>query len=242
MKVKGIAHRGYPRHYPENTLVSYQAAVDLSYSHLELDVQLTKDGVPVMIHDTSVDRMTNGSGKVKDFSLSELRELRIRDTDFQIPTLEETLTLLKGKLIVDIELKQMGHLYPGIEETVLTMVKEMGMLDQVFFTCFDHYSMARLRQLDKHAEIGLINHSASPALFPLLKELNARYLSINLNYTTPELIQQCEKEDVIFIPYPVDLEEDMREMLNYPSVLICTNELERWISISAADHTDLTGA
>ncbi|MEK3720676.1 glycerophosphodiester phosphodiesterase [Paenibacillus sp. FSL H8-0034] len=233
MKVKGIAHRGCPNRYPENTLISFKEAVKLSYSYLELDVQLSKDGVPVIIHDTSVDRMTNGQGRVKDLTLAELKELRIGGTE-QISTLEEALTLLRDQLIIDIELKQMGNLYPGLEEKVLTMVQEMGMLDQVFFSSFDHYSMVKLRQLEPKAEIGLINHSASPALFPFLKELNARYLSISLNYVTPELIQRCEQENIIFIPYPVDREEDMRDMLRYPSVLICTNELERWASISSA--------
>lgn len=55
--IKGMAHRGYPSKYPENTLISFQAACDLNFTHLELDVQLSKDGVPVVIHDTSVDRM-----------------------------------------------------------------------------------------------------------------------------------------------------------------------------------------
>ncbi len=177
--------------------------------------------------------MTNGKGQVKDLTLAELKELRIGGTE-QIPILEEALTLLRDQLIIDIELKQMGNLYPGLEEKALTMVKEMRMLDQVFFSSFDHYSMVKLRQLEPKAEIGLINHSASPALFPLLKELNARYLSINLDYVTPELIQRCEEENIIFIPYPVDREEDMQAMLRYPSVLICTNELERWASISSA--------
>lgn len=62
--IKGMAHRGYPSKYPENTLISFQAACDLNFTHLELDVQLSKDGVPVVIHDPSVDRMTdNGGGK-----------------------------------------------------------------------------------------------------------------------------------------------------------------------------------
>ena len=181
MTIRGVAHRGYPKRYPENTLVSYRAAVELSYSHLELDVQLSKDGVPVVIHDPSVDRTTDGKGQVRDLTLAELKEFRIAGTE-EIPTLEEALLLLKDKLIVDIELKQMGDLYPGLERAVLDTVKRLDMREQTFLTSFDHYSLSRARELDDRMELGVINHGTSPALFPFMKDIRCRYISVQHPY------------------------------------------------------------
>src|SRR5690348_3734502 len=97
MKVRGIAHRGYPVKYIENTLPSFQAACDLGFTQLELDVHLSKDGVPIVMHDKSIDRLTDGKGYIKDYTAEELRGFRIGGTEI-IPTLEEALLLLKDRL------------------------------------------------------------------------------------------------------------------------------------------------
>lgn len=75
MTVRGLAHRGYPLKYPENTMLGFRKALELGCTHLELDVQLTKDGVPVVIHDPTVNRTTNGTGEVKSFTFEEIRRL-----------------------------------------------------------------------------------------------------------------------------------------------------------------------
>lgn len=231
-KIRGMAHRGYPSKYPENTLISFQAACHLNFSHLELDVQISKDGVPVVIHDTSVDRITdNGTGQVKDLTLAELKRLTINGTE-HIPTFEEALDLLKDRIIVDIELKQMGDLYPGMEQLVLNMVKKKGMQEQVFITSFDHYCLQRVRQLDDKIGLGLINIGASPALFPFAKEINCNYMSIEQQHITEPLIRRCEQEDIQLISWTVNQENDMKIVAQYPSLLICTNELELWAKVS----------
>lgn len=230
--IKGMAHRGYPSKYPENTLISFQAACDLNFTHLELDVQLSKDGVPVVIHDTSVDRMTdNGVGYVKDLTLAELKQLTINGTE-RIPTFEEALDLLKDRIIVDIELKQMGDLYPGMEQLVLDMVKKKGMQEQVFITSFDHYCLERVRQLDDTIGLGLINIGASPAFFPFAKEIHCGYMSIEHQHITEPFIQRCAEEGIQLISWTVNQESDMKLAAQYPSLLICTNELELWAKVS----------
>jgi len=231
MTVKGLAHRGYPARYPENTLSSFRAACDLNYQYVELDVHLSKDGVPVVIHDPTVDRTTDGKGKVKDMTLAELKRLRIAGTE-QIPTLEEALQLLKGRTTVDIELKQFGDLYPGLEEKTLALVKKLGMEDQVIVTSFDHYSMMRVRELDKNIELGLINTGSSPALVQFVKQLGGRYLSIHQAYITERFIRLCEEQQIELIAWTVNEEPDMRRFVKYPSVIVCTNELERWKDVS----------
>ncbi|WP_010273234.1 glycerophosphodiester phosphodiesterase [Paenibacillus senegalensis] len=230
MKIKGIAHRGYAKHHTENTLPAFQAALDLNYTHLELDVQLTRDEVPVILHDTTLDRVSAGSGRVKDYTLAELKELRLKNGE-QIPTLQEALELLKDRIIVDIELKQMGDLYPGLEKIVLQAVKDNDMLEQSFIASFDHYALERVRSMNAKIDLGIINSGASPALFALAKELRANYISINHRYITDSLLTQCEQEQVILIPYTINQEEEMKRYKQWQSVLICTDELESWAKI-----------
>ncbi|WP_028548832.1 glycerophosphodiester phosphodiesterase [Paenibacillus sp. UNC451MF] len=228
MSIVGLAHRGYPKKYPENTLVSFQAALDLSYSHLELDVNLTKDGVPVVIHDPTVNRTTNGKGLVLDYTWEELQKLRT-NAEQSIPTLEQVLSLAKGRARVDIELKQSGSLYTGIEEKVLEVINACDVQDQVFVTSFDHYSIQRMRQLSKDIEVGLVIYGATPSIFDFAKEIDAKYISVKYIYLTDDYVRLCEEKGIQLIAWTIDAEADMRQIRKqYPGVWVCTNELEKW--------------
>lgn len=225
MKIRGVAHRGYPLRYPENTLSSYKAAYDLGFTHLELDVHLSKDGVPVLMHDPTIDRMTDGQGWVKDYTLEELRQFRV-GRDETIPTLEEALLFAKDKMTVNVELKQYGDLYPGLEETVLEILKKTDMLDQVYISSFDHYSIARMRKLSDEVELGLIQWGATPAVVPFMEEIRARYLSLRTEYLTDEYVKLCERSGIQLMVWPVNLKWQFDKAARYPSVLCVTDDLE----------------
>lgn len=120
------AHRGCSKHYPENTLLSFQKAIELDkLTGIELDIQLTKDGELVVIHDERVDRTTEGIGRVVDYSLSELKMMNIYPNQ-KIPTLIEVFELigdrLKRGLKLNIELKNSIFPYEGMEEKVVRLV------------------------------------------------------------------------------------------------------------------------
>lgn len=131
------AHRGWKTKYPENTMIAFRKALELGVDQLETDVRITKDGYLVLIHDATVDRTTNGTGKVCDLTLQELKALDAGDGQ-QIPELWELFELVKDHptLTLDLELKE----YPteGWEEIshsvcdrVLKMVDEYGFTDRV---------------------------------------------------------------------------------------------------------------
>ncbi|MFD2672606.1 glycerophosphodiester phosphodiesterase [Marinicrinis sediminis] len=227
MTIRGVAHRGYPKKYPENTMSGFQAALDLQYDHLELDVHLSKDGVPVVIHDPTVDRVTNGTGYVQDFTLAELKQLVVKDVE-RIPTLEEVLSLVKGQIIVDIELKQAGAYAPKLEEQTLEVVQKLDMLDEVFFTSFDHYAMLKLRSLSADAQLGIINYGCTPSAFDFLKQINGQYLSMNHVYFSEYYLHECVDRGIQLILWTVDQAARMETLSAYPDLLVCTNELERW--------------
>ncbi|MFD1609379.1 glycerophosphodiester phosphodiesterase [Oceanobacillus luteolus] len=97
MKIRGVAERGYPLRFPENTLSSFQAAINLNFTHTKLEVHLTKDGIPVVFRDATIDRMTSGSGEIRHYTYPELLQFTINH-DERIPTLEEVLYHNKGKI------------------------------------------------------------------------------------------------------------------------------------------------
>ena len=135
------AHRGVSAHAPENTLPAFAAALEMPVEGIELDVHLTADGVAVVCHDERIDRTSDGSGSIADMTLGELRAFdfsQVEGKDFaafascRIPTLDEVLALAapSGKR-VNIELKTDENPYPGIEETVLGIIRAHGMEDRV---------------------------------------------------------------------------------------------------------------
>ncbi|WP_240418799.1 glycerophosphodiester phosphodiesterase [Paenibacillus periandrae] len=228
MKIKGVAHRGYPVKYPENTLSSFQAAVDLSFTHLELDVHLSKDGIPVLMHDYSIERMTDGKGFIRDYTLDELKYFRVKEVE-TIPTLEEALNLLKGKISILVEVKQCGEFYSGVEEKTLEIIRKTDTLDQCRIIGFDHFSIAKTRQLDKDIRLGIIASGSMPYVFPFMEEVDCDFLGVQLRFMTPQYSQMMQERGIISGPWPVDTLADMELIAaKYPTDLITTNELERW--------------
>ncbi|MDD6352219.1 MAG: glycerophosphodiester phosphodiesterase [Lachnospiraceae bacterium] len=174
--IKVWAHRGASGYAPENTLASFQKAADLGADGVELDVQLTKDGEIVVIHDETVDRTTDGSGWVKDFTFEELRKLNASYQNLlqggevvkkakkfeeyesiQIPTMKEVFDLLKPTgLTINIELKTGIVFYPGLEEKILKLTEECGMEDRVIYSSFNHYTIEKIHSLKPEAEVGFL--------------------------------------------------------------------------------------
>lgn len=162
--VQIFAHRGFSGYYPENTMLAFKKVAEETVADgIELDIQLTKDGEIVIMHDEMLDRTTNGSGWLKDHTLEELKMLSVgvnvkgffpRQT---IPTLREYFTWLKTtKLITNIELKTSYFEYEGIEEKLIAMVKEFGLEDQIWYSSFNHYTVARIKKLMPEAKCGLL--------------------------------------------------------------------------------------
>lgn len=162
--VQIFAHRGFSGYYPENTMLAFQKVAEETVADgIELDIQLTKDGEIVIMHDEMLDRTTNGSGWLKDHTLEELKMLSVgvNVKGFfpcqTIPTLREYFTWLKTtKLITNIELKTSYFEYEGIEEKLIAMVKEFGLEDQIWYSSFNHYTVARIKKLMPEAKCGLL--------------------------------------------------------------------------------------
>lgn len=167
------AHRGCSQRYPENTLLAFEKAIAIQdLTGIELDIQLTRDGNLVVIHDERVDRTTEGIGFVKDHTLAELRKLHIyADVNFSqsIPTMEEVLDLteprLKKGMKLNIELKTSVFPYPGIEEKIVELIWKRGLQESIVYSSFYTLSLERIRQIEPQAEIGILDSKVSECLF-----------------------------------------------------------------------------
>lgn len=159
---KIYAHRGASGYAPENTLEAFKLAIKQGAEGIELDVQLTKDGEVVVIHDETIDRVSNKTGFVKDYTLVELREFSFDNNiegykNTKIPTLKEVLELLKPtNLMLNIELKTSIIWYENIEEKVLKLVYDADMSDRVIYSSFNHYSIKKIKNLDEKANTALL--------------------------------------------------------------------------------------
>lgn len=224
MEIRALAHRGYPTKYPENTMEAYEAAYKLGFTHLELDVHLSKDNVPVLMHDITVDRMTNGNGLVKDFTLKELKQLTVGD-NAKVPTLEEALLFYKDKMKVSVELKQHGDLYKDIEQIVYDVIVDTGMLNHVYVNSFDHFSIVKMREICDKIDLGVIQTGATPAVIPFMQEHNFKYLSVRLEYLTRNFVDMCTEAGIQIVTWPVDNKEQFNFVQSFPEVLCTTNEL-----------------
>ena len=156
---KVIAHRGASGYAPENTLEAFLLAIEQGADGIELDVQLSRDGIPVVIHDETIDRVTDRTGYVKDYTLQELKELTVLKDRFpqysqsKIPTLNEVLEAVKSSGIqVNIELKTGIYWYPDIEKKVAEIVEETGMKEKIIYSSFNHYSVQRIKEIVPDAE------------------------------------------------------------------------------------------
>ena len=169
------AHRGCSQRYPENTLLAFEKAAAIqNLAGIELDVQLTKDDRLVIIHDERVDRTTEGTGFVRDYTLSEIKKLHIYADSSQsqsIPTMTEVLDMLeprlKAGLKLNIELKNSVFPYEGMEEKIVELVHRRGLHHAVVYSSFYAKSLAKIRELDAEAEIGILDAKVSDCLYKL---------------------------------------------------------------------------
>jgi glycerophosphoryl diester phosphodiesterase len=169
-----FGHRGSSGTDPENTIRAFRQAIAVGADGVELDVHATADGVPVVIHDADVSRTTNGSGEVATMSLAELRQLDAGQGE-QVPTLDEVVSLLAGKLTIDLEIKQ-----PGVEALTLDVLARHPTADW-FISSFDWGSLLEVRRLSPSAAVWPLADVADDALFEIAARLGSPGVALRHN-------------------------------------------------------------
>ena len=169
------AHRGCSQLYPENTVLSFTKAAALSgLTGIETDIQLTKDGQLVVIHDERIDRTTDGFGEVRGYTLQELKQFHIyagSENAEHISCLEEVLDLLQGPmnrgLLLNLELKNSVVAYDGMEEKVLKLISELGLNENIVYSSFNARSIEKIRTLNSEAHTAILDVKVSDCMYKL---------------------------------------------------------------------------
>lgn len=193
-----FGHRGASKVAPENTLPAFEAALRLAADGVELDVQYSADGKLVIFHNTTLDKTTDGAGRVTAHTLEELRGLDAGSwfgpqfAGTRIPTLDEVLDLLKGKLLVNIELKTFDMASRGLGADVVRVVRDHGMADEVVLSSFNPFALRAAKQAGPEIETGLLlapdlpgwtrwglirRHSRADGFHPELAMVDAAYMA-----------------------------------------------------------------
>ena len=214
-----IAHRGFSGMYPENTLLAYEKAIEAGCDGIELDVQLTKDGELVLMHDEDVDRTTDGTGWIKDKTFAELRELeasfkfRGKYGVNRVPTLREYFELAApAGILTNIELKTSIFRYAGIEEKTLSLIDEFGLRDKVVVSSFNHYSAKYFQSLAPEIPCGFLTESVIIGGLPYTVEHGIPCYHPEFHMCDDAFMEEANRLGLEINVWTVNEEEDMREM------------------------------
>jgi glycerophosphoryl diester phosphodiesterase len=220
-----IAHRGASAYYPENTMSAFRAAYEMGAEMIELDIGLSSDGIPVVIHDSDLDRTTNGSGNVSDFTFEELRQLDAgawfgeKHAGEKIPSLEEVLQFAAGKIALNIEIKSEAvtdSAYNGIEEKSLALVKKYRMQKYVMFSSFDYRAINHLKELDVDISVALLyekSQSSGRGPVQLISDYSADAFNCSYRQFSKKWANATQTAQIPVFVYTVNEKRRMKKMI-----------------------------
>lgn len=225
-KASVIAHRGDSAHYPENTLAAFEAAIQGGADALELDLHVCKTGEAIVIHDDSVDRTTNGSGKVADMTLDEIKALDAGGGE-QIPTLGEVLELVDGRAKLYIEPKT-SIMPPKDWSNTFSNAVEKGNwnYNQLVLVGAGYTTFYNIRDRDPNIHVAPSFDSAAEPIVETAKYMGAKEVNIKYTEVPPELRERLQKEGIGLNVWTVDSEKDLLGVVNAGVDGIVTNEPE----------------
>lgn len=219
-----IAHRGYRAKYPENTLVAFQAALDAGVQMIELDVVLSRDRKLVVIHDATLERTTNGEGKVSGHTLEQLKQLDAggwfhpRFAGERLPELSEVLDLADGQVLINIEIKphayEPHHPLDAVERQIVELICRRKISDRVLISSFDLSLLQHIATIDHAPALGLISRNpANKHILEKCKQLKVVSWHPNHQILTREQVQTMHAHDIRVFPYNADTSEDIARVL-----------------------------
>lgn len=226
-----LAHRGYSHIYPENTMLAFRKALEAGADGIETDVQVTKDGVLVLIHDDDVSRVSDGTGRIKDLTYEELLKFDfgiMKGPQFKgekIPTLQELLDLVKDKdILLNIEIKYGSFLYEGIEEKTYRMVKKNGLLEKVIFSSFNHYSCHDLKEIDRDCKTGILYSDGIYKPYKYAEELPADAIHPYRLLVNKQIVDACHRRNIKVNVWTVDDFKEAKMLMDMGVDCIMTNK------------------
>ncbi len=232
--LKIFAHRGASGYAPENTIPAFLLAIQQESDGIELDVQLTKDGEIVVIHDEKINRVSNGRGYVKDYTWKELQQFSFHNRmpeyeQVKIPTLKEVLDCIKNtNLRVNIEFKTSVFWYPEIEKKTMKLVQDFSLEDRVLYSSFNHYSIREVQRENPHAEVAYLYTDVYLQIEEYAKQTGVTALHPSIYHIYMEhFLENYKRNGLTVRVWTVNSEQDILEMLKKEVDGIFTNYPDR---------------
>ncbi len=233
-----FGHRGAAGNYPENTMLSFIAARETGADGIELDVQMTKDGELVVIHDETVDRTTNGTGFVNNFTYKELAKLDASYTYSQyqgkayIPSLVEVLEwAAESGVLLNIELKNGVIDYPGIEEKTIELIYKYKLEKNVFISSFNHYSLVDCKQISNEIETAILYMEGLYKPWEYAASIGATGLHPHYIAARKEIITQAQSSGIAVRPFTVNEKHIMKQLVESGCTAFITDYPELAVSL-----------
>nr|WP_314839132.1 glycerophosphodiester phosphodiesterase family protein [uncultured Flavobacterium sp.] len=219
-------HRGAMGHEVENTIASIKKGIDLKADMLEIDVFKIKTGEIVVFHDDDLDRLTNAKGKIESYTFDELRKVLVAGKH-QIPTLEEVITTMNRKAVLNIELK--GENTATDTYVIMENFKKRGWSNKDFFvSSFKVNELRKMRSLSKDVSIGLLTYKDPiETVIQLGKELNAQAINPYFKTLTPENVAIMKTNNFKILPWTANELADIKTLQDLKVSGIITDFPER---------------
>ncbi|TRX21027.1 glycerophosphodiester phosphodiesterase [Flavobacterium franklandianum] len=209
-----IGHRGAKGHQPENTLISFQKAIDLKVDGIELDVHLSSDGEIIVIHDDTIDRTTNGKGEVNKMSLKELKSFLINNSQ-EIPTLIEVLNLVHKQCFINIELKGIGTSKPVLDLISLYIKDKKWHYNNFLISNFDWKMLEEAQLLNPKIRIGVLTDASVEDALAFAKKTKAFSIHPNYRLLTKENVALMLENGFEVFPWTVNSFEDIQKIKSF---------------------------
>ncbi len=230
--VNVISHRGANRLAPQNTIEAFVKSKEIGCDGFETDIHLTKDGIPVVCHNFTIDETSNGKGAIKNMTLEELRQYdfgNYKGPEFEgvkIPTLDEFLQVSKSMgdkmQVLDIELKseKFGEAGSELAEKTIAAVKNFGLFDKLLISSFDPAVLVECKKIDKNCKTGIlyspdkmISFKIAPHPVRFCKEIGADALHPFHMYVTRRYVEKAHNAGIQVNPWTVNKESTAQRLI-----------------------------
>jgi len=216
--VEIVGHRGAAGEEPENTIRAVLRGIECGATYIEVDLRRTADGALVIMHDETVDRTTNGRGRVAEMTLSEIRRLDAGKGE-RVPILDEVLDAVEGRAVLLLELKEAGY-----EGDVWSRVESRGMVSEVVFISFLPEALRAVKDISGgRARIGLIFSRGVEEALNRAAELEVEVIAPHYRLVNRSLVDEARRLGVKVDPWTVNGEEVLEKMFRLGVDLVTTD-------------------
>jgi len=213
-KMLKIAHRGAKAYEPENTLQAFQKALDLNADGIELDVHLSADGHIIVMHDETIDKMTNGKGEITQYTLAELKSFLIAG-QYEIPTLNEVFDLVDKKCFINVELKN-ADTSSQVVALIETYIKEKDWTYEHFIiSSFDWNALKEVQNLNPNIPVGVLTEENIDTALAFAETIKTKAIHPDYHLLNAENVSKIKQKGFLVFPWTVNTEEDIQKVKGY---------------------------